>query len=167
MLLDQEVFAVIVAISIVASAIGIAMILRPDTPEPFSTIALLNENCKLGDLPKTTTVNTSLRLCIFISNYMGKPVFYKVIYRIGDRTNIPSRESPSTAPVYNEWLIVLNNKANATIPVDVMVIADPPLPRNVSLIFELWRFDVSASTWIYTGLWVHHFITVTVPVVVR
>lgn len=167
MILDQEVFAVLVAISVIASIVGVAMILRPDTPEPFSVIALLNEDCKLGDLPRTITANSSLKLCIFLSNNMGKPIYYKVVYRIGDRMSIPSKENPSNAPVLSEWFVVLDNKANITIPINVRVMVDPPLPSNASLIFELWRYDTSTSSWVYTGLWVHHFVTVTVPIVPR
>ncbi|MEM4717797.1 MAG: hypothetical protein QXE81_03440 [Desulfurococcaceae archaeon] len=160
MILDEEVFAVILAISVVASVIGIAMILRPEIPEPFSAIGLLNENCKIGKYPESAISNTYLNLCISVSNYMGKPMYYKVVFKIGDNTTLPSNESPSPVEPIMEWYIVLGNKENQNILVDILVYADEPLPRTIALIFELWYYDTTRSTWNYTGLWVHNYIKV-------
>lgn len=160
MILDEEVFAVILALAIISSVIGIAMILRPEIPEPFSAIGLLNENCKIGRYPDSAIVNTSLNLCVSIVNYMGKPVYYKVVYKIGDKTTLPSNTTPSPVMPTQEWFAVLNNKENRSMPISIIVYADEPLPRTIALIFELWYYDAARSTWVYTGLWVHRYIKV-------
>ncbi|MEM1696129.1 MAG: hypothetical protein QW764_04870 [Desulfurococcaceae archaeon] len=165
MILDEEVFAVILAVSVVASTVGIALVLRPDVVEPFNAIGLLNENCKIGELPRVALNSTVLRLCIFIANYMGKPVYYRVVYKIGDADTLPTATTPSPESPVAEWFSVLGNKKNTTILVNVPVYTSKPLPANVTLIFELWMYDTGLDSWVYTGRWVHLHLNITPPLV--
>ena len=41
MILDEEVFAVILAVSIISSALGVALVLKPESPEPLIAIVIL------------------------------------------------------------------------------------------------------------------------------
>lgn len=162
MILDEEVFAVIMAISIVISAVGIAVVLSPEIPEPFMSLGLLNENCKMGGLPSTVMNNSVLRFCIFVSNYMNKPVLYRVDYKISEDGLLPINNTPLDLSPSKSWHGILNNKENTTMLVEVLVKSSSS--RRITLVFELWIFDTSSQSWKYTGIWNHHHVNVT-PVI--
>ncbi|MEM2253611.1 MAG: DUF1616 domain-containing protein [Desulfurococcaceae archaeon] len=161
LIIDEEVFAVMLAISVVASTVGIAVVLRPETVEPFTAIGLLNEDCRIGDYPTAASNNSFLNLCIFVLNHMGKPVYYRVIYKIGDRETIPTNTTPSLREPVLTWMGVLGDKQNTTKPIEVPVYTLEPLPSTVALIFELWLYDTELAQWIYTGRWVHLYMNIT------
>lgn len=160
MILDDEVFAVILAVTIVASVVGIAMVFRPET-EQWTVLGLLSEECKIGRPPKTLINGSLQNLCIYVANYVGKPVYYKVVYKVGSRETLPTNTTPSLSESLAFWIGVLGNKDNVTIPVKVPVIAQGPLPREIALIFELWLYDTGAHEWIYSGRWGHIYVNVT------
>lgn len=162
-ILDEEVFAVILAITIIGSAIGVVMILMPGSSENFTAIGLLNSECKIGDYPRVALNNTYIDLCIFIANYMNKPILYKVIYKIGNETTLPTNSTPSDSEPLESWWGVLSNGGNTTFPVRVLV-ASPSIGR-VALIFELWIYDTDKRDWVYSGEWVHLYINVSVSLI--
>lgn len=161
MLLDDEVFAVLTAIVIVASAVAIAMVVREGyVAEPFSAIGLLDENCRIGEYPRFVRENSTVNLCLFIYNHEGKPIYWKVVYKIGSNRTLPTNTTPSPEPVLREWRGLLNHGSNTTFKIEVGI---PRLQVNVTrvtLIFELWSYDVEAKTWRYTGRWVHLHVNV-------
>jgi len=159
MILDEEVFAVILAVSIISSALGVALVLKPENPEPFSALGLLNEECKIGDYPKIAINNSLLRLCIYVANYMGRPTYYKVVYKLAHNETLPSKDSPSPEPAISEWRLVLAHGENKTVLVDV-VVYDAWMRGRVALVFELWTYDSASSSWVYTGVWNHLYIDV-------
>ncbi|MFZ8794654.1 MAG: hypothetical protein ACO2O2_12335 [Acidilobaceae archaeon] len=104
MLLDDEVFAVLTAVVIVASVLGVAMVVRDELGgERFTAIGLLDENCRMGDYPRYAYLNQTLRLCLYIYNHMGKPVYWRVVYKVGDNTTLPTTNTTSPRPAMAEW----------------------------------------------------------------
>lgn len=162
MILDEEVFAVIMAVSIVASAIGIAVTLSPEIPEPFMALGLLNEECRMGDYPSTVTNNSIVDFCMFLANYMNKPVLYRLDYKISEDGQLPTNKTPLDLKPVMSWYGVLNNKQNTTKPIEVLIYSSSP--RRIALVFELWVYDTNSRNWSYTGIWNHHYINVT-PVI--
>ncbi|MEM0025579.1 MAG: DUF1616 domain-containing protein [Zestosphaera sp.] len=163
LIIDDEVFAVILAVSVVASVIGVVSVVRPEVTEPFTALGLLNEDCRIGYYPKTAANDSTLKLCFFVSNYMGKPVYYKVVYKIGDSETIPTNTTPSPREPVLTWFGVLGNMQNVTELIEVPVYTRKPLPDKVALIFELWLYDTESTQWVYTGRWTHLYINVTPP----
>ncbi len=156
MLLDDEVFAVLLAVVIVASTLGIAMVVRDQfVAEPFTAIGLLNENCRIGDYPKYVYPNQTIRLCLYVYNHMGKPVYWKIAYKVGDNKTLPTTNTTSPSPIIAEWRGALNHGFNVTRLVNVSI---PELPANTTratLIFELYTYNTVEGRWEYTGRWVH------------
>ncbi|MCC6053839.1 MAG: DUF1616 domain-containing protein [Thermosphaera sp.] len=161
MLLDEEVFAVILAVSIIASALGIALTLKPGNPEPFTAIGLLNEECKIGEYPEVVVNNSFIKLCIYLANYLGKPGYFRVVYRIALNETLPSNTTSSPENMVKEWRIMLGDGENKTFPINVPVYSLRGETR-VALVFELWVYDGSANTWTYTGRWNHLYVNITV-----
>ena len=162
MILDEEVLAVILAITVVASVFGIAMVLRPNVVEPFIAIGLLNEHCKIGAYPKYVVPNQTITLCIFIDNYLGKPVYWMVTYKIGDSESIPTNTSPSPRKPLKEWFGVLDNGENTTFLVKVPIYISKDLEgeKRIALIFELWIYNTTSGRWVYSGRWTHLYVEV-------
>jgi hypothetical protein len=154
-ILDEEVLAVVLAVTIVASVLGAALILRPEVVEPFTAIALLNEECKMGDYPRYAAEGSNLTLCIYVYNHVGKPVYYMVVYKLGSAETLPTNTTPSPQKPLASWRGVLSHGENTTFLVEVPVRAPSPGAVNATLIFELWIYDTSTSSWSYTGRWVH------------
>lgn len=163
MILDEEVFAVILAITIVASVVGIAQVLRPEVVESFTAIGLLNSECKIGNYPDVAVNGTQLDLCLFIANYMGRPIYYKVTYKLGGKDLLPTNSTPSPMEPVTNWFGVLGNRDNVTIPIRVPIVVYTQIPRDIALIFELWLYDTGLGNWTYSGRWVHLYINVTSP----
>ncbi|MFN3268654.1 MAG: hypothetical protein ACK416_05295 [Zestosphaera sp.] len=163
LIIDDEVFAVILAITVIASVIGVVSVLRPEITEPFTALGLLNQDCRIGYYPKTATNNSTLKLCFFVSNYVGKPIYYRVVYKIGDNETIPTNTTPSPRESVLAWFGVLGSKQNVTRLIEVPVYTHKPIPDRVALIFELWLYDTESKQWVYTGRWTHLYINITPP----
>jgi uncharacterized membrane protein len=157
MVLDDEVMAVLTAVVMIASIIGIAMML-PRNPEPFLAIGLLNERGKIGDYPRLLVTGEPIRLQVFLENHMGKASMLKVEAKLGSRGRIPTNKTPLDAKPFLERIVILNHGQNATIPVEFSVKSEGV---NLALVFELWMYDTSRGTWVYTGRWCHLYVNVT------
>jgi uncharacterized membrane protein len=154
-LLDEEVFAVIIAIMIIGSIFAAAQQFNRET-EHFNAIGLLNEKCKIGDYPDFVLIGENITLCIYIFNYMGEPEAYKIIYRFGNVSTLPTNTTPSKAPALWSRVIVLNNNESILLKTSFPIPNNPKLVgKNATLIFELWMYDTKNNRWVYTGRWVH------------
>ncbi|WP_236698214.1 DUF1616 domain-containing protein [Pyrodictium occultum] len=164
LIMDEEVFAVIMAVIVVASVFTAAMILRPRSIEPFTALGLLNEECKIGYYPAEAYPGENLTLCIFVDNHMGEPIYYKVVYKVGNGSTLPSNTTPSPEPPLMEWRGVLGDGGNTTFRVVVPV--EPPrglMGQRAALIFELWVYDPGKGGWVYTGRWNHLYLKLVSP----
>jgi uncharacterized membrane protein len=160
-LLDDEVFAVLTAVVIIASVLGVAMVVRDELGgEMFTAIGLLDENCRIGDYPRYAYPNQTLRLCLYIYNHMGKPVYWRVVYKVGDNTTLPTTNTTSPRPAMAEWRGVLDHGLNATRRIEVVVGEPPVNATRVALIFELYTYNTAEGRWEYTGRWVHLYINI-------
>ena len=160
-ILDDEVFAVLLAIVVVGSVFAMAQIVRPEIVEPFTAIGLLNEECRIGDYPKEVLEGQNLTLCIFLYNHMGYPLLMQVRYKIGTNETLPTNTTPSPRPVIKEYEVLLNNNENTTTLVQVPItVSQEYVGKRVALIFELWVYDTSKHQWVYTGEWNHLYVKV-------
>ncbi len=160
-LLDEEVFAVILAVVVVGSVFAIAMYLRPENPEPFTAIGLLNEECKIGDYPVEVFNDTSISLCIFVDNHLDEARLFEIRYKIADNTTIPTNTTPSPRPVVKRWDVFLDKYQNRTFRINIPVyMYGNQTNGRVALVFELWVLDPGTGEWQYTGRWVHLYVQV-------
>jgi len=160
MIIDEEVFAVIIAIAIVTSALGVSLLVLPRRGEPFEAIGLLNEKGLIGNYPSVLPENSTLRLNIYVYNHNGKAELFMVKTFIVERGILPSNTTwLNTTPV-NTLLVVLPDQGNSTLPFEARLSVPP---GQYAFIAELWRFEPTNSSFIYTGRWVHLYFNVTTP----
>lgn len=154
MLANEEVFAVLLALVAVGSVFGAIQLIVPGDREPFMALGLLNEDCLIGSYPRRVVNSSYLDLCIMVYNHMGRPVYYRVVYKIGGVDDLPGNATPSRAPEIDAWRGVLGDDGNKTFRVSVAVYSRV-VPSNATLIFELWVYDTNRGIWIYSGVWNH------------
>ena len=178
-LLDKNVFTVLLAVLIIVSVTGIAWIVRSDIlvsysiandkasysgikivdrpVSPFVSIGLLNEKCMMGPYTKLYFEGENISLCLLFYNGYGYPVVLQARYKLVETSNeYPSESSPSPNPSLANYTVVLNPQNNYTLKITIPMDIDVPgSGRNITLVFELWRFDPVTDSWVYTGKWVH------------
>ncbi len=158
-ILDDEVFAVIMALVVVGSVFAVANIVRPEVTEPFTAIGLLNEECVIGDYPKNVFVGQNVSLCIFLHNHMGYPILAQVRFKIGTNDTIPTNTTPSPQPTITNFTFILGHDENITKKISVIIAANESMiGKRIALIFELWQYDTDRDTWVYTGRWTHLYV---------
>ena len=157
MIIDDEVLAVLTAIVVVACVVSAALLI-PRSTEPFLALGLLGEKGKIGDYPKTVVAGEPVKLNVFIANYMGKAALLKVMAKISSKGNIPTNSTPLDVMPIWEYDIVLGNNENATVPVQLILEKEGV---NQALVFELWIYNTTRRSWVYTGRWNHLYINVT------
>jgi len=157
MILDDEVLAVILALIVVGSVFASAEVMRPRVTEPFTALGLLNSELKIGDYPKTVVVGQNITLGIFVDNHMGYPIYYRVVFKLGDNTTLPTPDNPSPNPPIKSWEGFLDHGENATFKITISV--NKPGNKK-ALIFELWTYDPVDGEWKYTGRWNHLYIDI-------
>ncbi len=156
MMIDDEVFAVIMAIVVLGSVFA-AVQLLPRHVEPLEGIALLNPECKMKDYPSTILAGEGVSFCLLVFNYMGKPMYYQVRYKVGDRDTLPRNETPSPQPALKTFEVVLNDSSEAYLNITITV---ERVGNDIALIFELWRYEPATDSWVYTGKWNHLYVDV-------
>lgn len=153
-------FAVVIAITIVGSAIGVAQIVRPDIVEPFTALGLLNPELKIGDYPKHIYPGQNITLGIFIYNHRPYPILAQIRYKIGTNNTIPTSTAPSPEPTIKVFEFLVGVKENITQRIVVSIPMSIPISGKAALIFELWVYDIDRNEWVYTGIWNHLYVEV-------
>lgn len=162
--LDDEVFAVVMAMITVASVLAAFQLLRPSAAEPFTAIGILNERCLIGDYPSKAVVGVPVGLCVYVYNGMGRPIYYKVVFKLASNASLPTSEAPSSGEVLGALRGVLGDGGNATRPVSISIgNAAGPSGGRAALVFELWIYDASAGSWVYSGRWAHLYLDLVGP----
>jgi len=158
--LDAEVFAVIVAIAIVGSALGIAQVLRPEVVEPFTALGLLNENCVIGEYPEYVFAGREVELCVFVGNHMGYPILARVVYKLGTEADLPTNATPSSLRPLRNFTVLVPHGGNETFKARLPIPENPPEADRVAIILELWLYDPERGGWVYSGRWNHLYVRV-------
>lgn len=155
--INDEVFAVILAVVIIGSAISVATLLRPEVTEPFVAIGLLDKDCKISsNYPELVVAGSEIDLCLYLFNYKGYPLLAQIRYKIGTSNEIPTNTTPANLKTLKNFTKLLNHNEEVLIRAKLPVIVDKSLiGGNATLIFELWVYDLRNGVWVYSGQWTH------------
>ena len=160
MITSGEVWAVILAVMIVASVFAVAQVITAGrVVEPFSELGLLGPKMKIGDYPTRVLVGDKIKLYIYIGNHMGYPVWYIVYAKLGNRTTFVNSTIPANLPPIWKYQILLPHNSNTTKQVTLTM---NKTGTNLKLIFELWYIDPTTGEQKYYT-WTHLYLNVTAP----
>lgn len=157
MRIDDEVFAVLMAIVIIATIYSIIQVIHQPM-EPFTAIGVLNSSCMMGDYPHHVIIGQPIQLCIYVYNHLGKPGFFQVRVKIGDRNNLPSNTTPLEKPPIKQIMHILNE--NSSFMKNITLTLNKT-GTNIALVFELWIYNTTTNEWTYTGRWCHIYVNAT------
>lgn len=158
-MIDDEVKAAVIVILIASAAVSVYPILEEGrVVEPFSELGVLGPNGKLGDYPRDLVVDQEFNLFLYVGNHEGVSQYFQVQAKLGDLAHNVSDTTPLDAPVEVLYETVLSDGSNTTIPIE-MSISQPG--SNIRLVFELWRYDVSAHRFVYHQRWTQLWLNVT------
>ena len=157
--LDDEVLAVLVAIALVSSVVaGVQVLYAGRVVEPFSELAILGPEGKIGGYPKEVVAGSPFTIVVYVGNHEGRAAYYRVLAKLGDESSTVNESAPLTAEPIAELRTVLAHNSSATFPLS-LAIHEPG--ARLRLVFELWMFDEVAREFRYRGIWNQLWLNVT------
>ncbi len=157
-LMDEEVFGVVAAICIVVTVFVIGYVVtHSKVTEPFSAIGLLGPTKKIGGYPRVVMVGQKFLLWVYLFDYEGKIMWYRVLIKLGNRTTFINSTIPAHAPVIDYVEACLYHNESTLIPVWLSINRS----GSYKLIFEVWYYNVKLRKFVYKGIWTHIYINVT------
>jgi len=153
--------AVVLAVIVVVGAFTVSQpFLASQVGEPFSELAVLGPEMKIGGYPKEVVVGENFTLYLYVGNHKGKVMYYAVLVKLGDRTTLINETEPMDVPVIARYEVVLPHDGNWTRPI-TLSLGEPGL--NLRLVFELWVYDGGLHDFIYDVRWCQLWLNVTMP----
>ena len=132
--------------------------LLPVREERFSELGVLGPNQTIGGYPTRVVVNQSFLLYGFVGNHEGIVENYRLLVKLGNQSTPVTNATHAVAPVLATYWRIIDANHNWLFPMN-LTITQPS--TNAKLIFELWSYDLSASSFAYRGLWNQILLNVT------
>ena len=161
MLVDEEVLAVVLAVITAAGILTASQTLPVGrVAEPFSELAILGPEMKIGNYPREVAAGESFKLHVYVGNHEGRVMYYAVLIKLGNKSTPINETEPTNAPIIARYESILlnSNSENHTYPITLRI--DKP-GVNYRLIFELWRYDESIHRFRYHQRWCQLWLNVT------
>ena len=153
-LFDSEVLSVVLAIVIVLITFVAAQSFVGANTQPFTAIAILGPNGKIGGYPSTVLIGQPINLYIYVYNHMGVPTWLVVRLYVTNNTGLEPPLNMTPIAVYQR--VLLNNES-WLIPITITLNST----GTYRLIGELWMYSPSNLTLTYTGNYVQLWINAT------
>jgi len=158
MIIDEEVWAVILAIIVVSAVFAISQIcISGRVVEPFSELGILGSKMKIGDYPRELVLGEKAKLYIYVGNHMGRPMYYIVKIKIGNRT---TPVDPAPIPPIKVYEKILDDNSTWIFPFQISF---NETGLNYRLIVELWIYNSTSNQIEYHSRWCQLWINVTQP----
>ena len=161
MIIDDEVKAVSLAVIVVVGVFTASQaLLGGRVVEPFSELAVLGSNMKIGDYPGEILTGEAFKLYLYVGNHEGKTMYYSVLVKLGDSSTPVNETRPMQVPIMAKFERVLLNGENWTRPLTLSIDEEGVGQR---VVLELWTYDGSVNDVNYSGQWNQIWINVTQP----
>ncbi len=105
---------------------------------PFSELAVLGPNMKIGDYPTEVIEDEPFTLYLYVGNQEDQVKYYSVLVKLGNPSLTINASTFMDAPVLEQFDLVLQQGENWTHPISLSI--DKPV-TNLRLTFELWVLD--------------------------
>jgi uncharacterized membrane protein len=156
--MDKEVGTIaLVLITILAVFVAVQPII-PSNSERFSELGVLGPNQTISGYPRNVGVGQQISLYGYVGNHEGVATYYEINVKLGNQSTKVSNTTSASAPTIASYSQVLNDNQSWTFPINLSLNQSG---TNIRLIFELWSYNVTTSSFGYTGLWNQLFVNVT------
>ena len=161
MRIDEKIQAAVIVGLLAYAVLTVAPVILGDRiVEPFSELGILGPNMKLGDYLREVEAGEEMSLYLYLGNHEGRPTYYQVQAKLGDRSVNVSDTEPYPGVVLSNYQHVLENESNYTRPI-VISVKEPGFNRR--LVFELHKYSPDERRFVYDGVWVQLWLNVTEP----
>ena len=121
--------------------------LLPVREDKFSELGVLGPNQTIGSYPTHVTVRQLFLLYGFVGNHEGTVENYRLLVKLGNQSTPVTNATYAAAPVLATYWRIVDANQNWLFPMN-LTINQPG--TNAKLIFELWSYDLSASSFAYS-----------------
>jgi uncharacterized membrane protein len=156
--MDKETAGIALAVITILAVFAAIQPILPVNVEPFSELGVLGPSQNIGGYPTSVVAGNPFLLYGYIGDHEGESGYYQFLVKVGNQTTQVSKSTYALAPVIFTYSHVLDNNQSTIFPLN-LTLTSPG--TNVRLIFELWSYSVSTSSYTYTGLWNQLFLNVT------
>jgi uncharacterized membrane protein len=153
----QLAIAVLASITILIIVATIQPLL-PVREDRFSELGVLGPNQTIGGYPTRVAVNQSFLLYGFVGNHEGIVENYRLLVKLGNQSTPVTNATYSNAPILATYWRIIDANQNWLFPMNLTI---GHTGTDTKLIFELWAYDLSTSSFVYKGLWNQILINVT------
>ena len=157
-MVDKEVSTVALFLVAMLAIFVAVQPLLPSNAENFSELGVLGPNQTIANYPTSLVAGQSFHLYGFVGNHEGAVEYYRVLVKLGNQTTQVSNKTSSIAPTMAIYSQVLNNNQNWTFPMNLSI---NRTGTNLKIIFELWSYNSTTSSFAYLGLWNQLYVNVT------
>jgi uncharacterized membrane protein len=156
--MDKEAASIALVLVTVLAVFAAVQPVLPANSEPFSELGVLGPSQQIGGYPTSVVTGSPFHLYGYIGNHEGVSSYYEFIVKVGNQTTQVSNSTSALAPVVFTYSQILDNNQTTTFPLTLTL---SNAGTNVRLIFELWSYNVTSSSYEYTGLWNQLLLNVT------
>lgn len=158
-MIDEEVSAVALAVIVVIGIFSVSQgFLAGRVVEPFSEVAILGPNQKIGDYPKNLTAGENFNLYLYVGNHERKVMYYRVYAKLDDQLSVINETVPLDASPIAQYETVLSNNQTWLKPITLRI---DESGTNYRLVFELWVYEPDEGIFAYHGRWNQLWLNVT------
>ncbi|MDH2901930.1 MAG: DUF1616 domain-containing protein [archaeon] len=148
--MDKETSIIALAIITILAVFVAVQPIIPSNSEHFSELGILGPQQTIANYPSNITKGQAFSLYAYVGNHEGGVEYYQVLVKLVINTSyVISNTTSANAPIISSYSYVLDNGKNTTLPMNLSV---NQTGTNLRLLFELWSFDTSSSSFSYTGL---------------
>ena len=130
----------------------------PANGENFSELGVLGPGQKIAGYPTTVAVGQQFTLYVYVGDHEGQAEYYQVLVKEGNQATIISNSTAANLPPVLTSSLVLEDNASSIYPVNLSM---STAGSNQRLIFELWMFNSTTTSFGYTGLFDQIWLNVT------
>lgn len=131
----------------------------PSNNEPFSELGVLGPGQKIGGYPTSVAVGQTFTLYVYVGNHEGEANYYQVLVKEGNQATVISNSTSASLPPVLTDSLVLGDNSSTIFPVGLSM---STAGLDQRLIFELWMFNSTSSSFGYTGLFDQIWLNVTI-----
>jgi uncharacterized membrane protein len=158
-LIDDQVKAVLLMVIVLTGLLSVGQYWwERRNVEPFSELATLGPDQKIGDYPQTVAVNQSFTLYLYVGDHEGRATFYDIRVKLGNSTSIVNDSQPLNAPVVKDYKVIMTDNQTWLQPLTLSV-ATPT--TNLRLVVEMWIYNSTIGGFSYYDRFNQLFLNVT------
>jgi uncharacterized membrane protein len=156
--MDKETASIALVLVTVLAVFAAIQPILPANSQPFSELGVLGPSQTIGGYPTSVVAGNPFHLYGYIGNHEGTSSYYQFLVKVGNQTTQVNNSTYAQTPVIYTYSHVLENNQTTTFPLTLTLGSQG---TNVRLIFELWSYNVTTSSYGYTGLYAQLWLNVT------